>query len=79
MTDTNEPAKVQAIAKQGLTPTVVLESAAKDLPDMADVFIVSFTKDGSRNVYASGNLARLGLAIVVLQDIALAELNGTLK
>lgn len=70
---------IRAIGKQGITPTVVLNSVAEDLPNFEDLYVVGFNSKGEPTIYASGNLGRLGLAVIVLQDQAIKILNDAVE
>lgn len=69
---------LKAIGPQGLTPEVVYQNFAKELPKLKAVYIVGLyneedidpeSGDGS-TFYASGNLNDLGFAAVLMNEMA---------
>ncbi len=61
-----------------ISPTMVVQSLQEDVEQMEDIFVVSITANGPV-VYASGNLMLLSFAALVLQDIAMKQLNDEIS
>ncbi len=53
----------------------MIQSLSEDVQNIEEMFVVALTVDGPV-VYATGNLALLSFASLVLQDMAMKELNG---
>jgi len=62
-----------------LTPAMVLETVQEDLPILQDVYICGIDVSGAPVMYASGDLRNLPLAILAMQNLALALLNGDIS
>lgn len=72
-------ADIKAIGPQGLTPAVVLDSVAKKLGEIEDVFLVVFPKKGEPYIQASGDLKRICHAAVVLEEMAHSFVRGDIE
>lgn len=70
---------VEAISHKALTPELLLETVAKDLEGIEDMFIVVFHKDGTACEYACGDLGSLALAALRLQRLALMYSEGEVE
>lgn len=68
--------KVQALRIKDVSPTVVIESVASELPNLRDLYVVAFNKEGEMMLWSSGDLKSLSMAAIGLQDLALKHLNG---
>ncbi len=69
---------VVPLRTKDISPAIVLQTLQEDIDTIEDMFVVTITQNGPV-VYASGNLMLLSFAALVLQDMALKELNGNIE
>ncbi len=69
---------VVPLRTKDISPAIVIQTLQEDIDTIEDMFVVAITQNGPV-VYASGNLMLLSFAALVLQDMALKELNGDIE
>lgn len=68
---------LRALRVNDINPHIVLQSLQKNVDEIHEMFVVTFTDDGPQ-IYATGDLSLLSLASLCLHDLALKSLNGEL-
>jgi hypothetical protein len=68
--------KVSALNGNSITPAVVLNSVAEQLPEIKELYVVALSEKGEPTVWASGQLNSAAFAALCLHDLALKSLNG---
>ncbi len=68
------------ISQQSVTPEMVMQDVLKVSPDLAAIYVVGLPiNGGSPMTWIAGSPLDAALAALVLQDVALAEMEGRLK
>ncbi len=67
---------VRTLNKEAITPEVILESAASQLPEIRALYIVGIRHDGKPQLWASGLMPDMALASLALQDLAMDFMNN---
>ena len=71
----DKPGKISALRTQDINPHIVMQTLQENIADINEMFVVTFTNEGSI-VYATGDMSMLAHAALVLHDLALKHLNG---
>lgn len=61
---------LRALKAEFVTPEVVLESLAKEMPNLEQLYVVGIDKDKEPIFWATGDLAQLAFAALVFQSYA---------
>ena len=70
--------KVDPLRPKDVTPPVILNSIGETLDELKDLYAVGVDAEGNAVVWSTGNLSGIGFAALVLQNLALKQLNGEL-